>query len=164
MQPFFTVQRIWDLVTDDSSDWNRQIYNNFEQYCKDLYDNGFFYCASIIVLGLELDEQNNFTAEEVQHMIEILRTYSKNIPIATHWISWPEGPATSTGDYSWNNGDIIFAQVKPEAQNDILIGSIDAAKKAVPNGLVYMFELDRKENNDKCLIALANGAFGVGNW
>lgn len=142
---------IW-LVADDDGGWNTQLDRNWEQYCKDLKELGFFDHASIVVIGLETDEYWN--ASQAGNNMGILRKY----------YSGKTGIHCTAGKYDWGQcADIMFLQIDPKSSKKQIVSLITKAKKSL-NKPVCMFELERAEHRRKALWALEAGAYAVGNW
>lgn len=143
---------LW-LMTDDDGGWNKALSANFSTYVNDIKKLGWFDCASIVVLGLELDEY--WTAEQVAFGMRDLREK----------YSGKTGVHMTSGKWDWVQvADILFYQTEP-GKTAQQIKSETAKIVANCNGKpVCFFELSRTEDRDLSNAAFAGGAYSVGNW
>ena len=143
---------LW-LTTDDSTTFNRKFASNPQPLIDAIDQLGWFKYASIVVLGLEMDE--SFNSNQVQAIYNATRT-KWNGMIGTHHTS---------GKYQFANfGDIVFYQVNPGTPTSSIISQCKnvAAKTGKK---VCAFEIERQEDREKCEEILKSGAaYSVGNW
>ena len=145
---------LW-LMADNSETWNEDLYKKWNQYCKDLKSKGFFSYASVVVVGLEINEWWNDPAK-TNYCCNVLRNhYSGKI-----------GVHTTSGVYSryFSKADIPFLQINPGSSDSAIEDLIQNAKNANPKKPIYMFEMERHPDNDRCGVAFDAGAYAVGNW
>lgn len=141
---------LW-VLTDDSTQWNKEIMKNPLQYCKDLKEEGFFEFASTVVAGLEMNEY--LDAKKALQLIESIRV-NYGGKVGVHHTSGKTSFAPLA--------DILFYQINPTTSATNVETEVKGALRC---GLpVNMFELSRHEDRILCETALKAGAFGVGNW
>lgn len=143
---------LW-LTADDSKDWNSKLIENPERYCKDLKDQGLLDYASIVVVGLEVEEY--WTYDQCKKMTNALRkVYSGKVAI--HQQSGHKDRA--------NLVDIFFYQTSTGKNASQIKSESKKICTALGGKPVCFFELSRKEDRKLSEAALSGGAFSVGNW
>jgi len=143
---------LW-LMADDSNDWAKQFASNPQPVIDAMEKLGWFKYASIIVLGLEMDEYWN--ANQVQKVYNATRTKWSGM-IGTHHTS---GKSTFAAF-----GDIVFYQVSPGTATSTIISQCKNVGAKTGKKIVA-FEIERQEARDKCQQILNSGAaYSVGNW
>lgn len=142
---------LW-VFADDSSQFASAAKKNFTRHLQDLKDSGLFKSASIVCLGLELNEY--FGTAEVGALAEATRKVWAG-KIATHQTS---GKADLSG-----HADLVMYQINPST-SAAKIKAIVASVKNATGKPVCMFEMERGPARELCEAALSAGAFGVGNW
>ena len=145
---------LW-LMADDDGGWNNTLYNRWNQYCSDLKSKGFFRYASVVVVGLEINEWWGDPAK-TNHCCEVLRNY----------YSGKIGVHTTSGVYSgyFSKADIPFLQIEPDESDSAIRALVRNGISANPGKPIYMCEMSRTENRHKCEVAFDAGAYAVGNW
>lgn len=138
---------LW-MMADDSNAWAKSV--NFEKYCKDVKDLGWFKKASAVVVGLEVDEYWN--ANQVNKYCQLLKKYS-GLKVGVH--------QTSNRTDFVGFGDLAYLQVPPGTSQAAIANFIKKVKGSRP---VCMFEMERQEDRARSQAALKAGAFSVGNW
>ena len=142
---------LW-LVTDNAGDWNKTIVSKADRYCKDLNDNGLLDKASIVVVGLEVEDY--WTYDQAKKMVNALRkVYSGKVGI--HEISGHRDYASLV--------DIFFYQTETEKNAAQIKAESQKICKSMSRPVCF-FELSRDENRKLSQAALDGGAFAVGNW
>ena len=143
---------LW-IGVDDSSDWMKKVAQNPQPVIDAMDKLGWFKYASVIVLGLEMDEYWN--SSNVQAVYNAVRT-KWNGMIGTHHTS---------GKYTFYNfGDIVFYQVNPGTATSSIISQCKNVAAKTGKKIVA-FEIERQEARDKCDQILKSGAaYSVGNW
>lgn len=143
---------LW-LISDDSNDWAKKIASNPQPLIDTIDKLGWFKYASIVVLGLELDEY--YKASQVQAIYNAVRTKWDGM-IGTHHTS---------GKYTFANfGDIVYYQVNPGTPVNTIISQCKNVGSKTGKKIVA-FEIERQEARDKCDQILKSGAaYSVGNW
>ena len=140
---------LW-LFADDSASWNKVAKANFPQHLNDLKNQKILDNASIIVVGLELNEY--FNANDVAKLVSATRAvYSGKI--GTHHTS----KVTSFAGM----GDILFYQVNPGTSINEIVNTVNSWKGRMP---INMFEMERKPDTARSQAALNAEACGTGNW
>ena len=143
---------LW-LVADDDNGWNSALSKIFRQYVEDIAGLGLFNYASMVVLGLELDEYWK-SASTVKANVDVLRgVYGGKVGIHCTANKW-----------DWASlGDVLFYQTedKISAENAERKVRTVVANCGKP---VCAFEMNRNEKRDVCEAAFRAGAFSVGNW
>lgn len=143
---------LW-MVTDDGTDWNKALGSNFAKYCEDVKSLGWFKYASVVVLGLELDEY--WSANNVASYMAILRNY----------YSGKTGVHMTSGKYEWAGvADILYYQIAPGKTADYVKNETARIKHLIGNKPICVFELSRTEDRELCKAAFDGGAYSVGNW
>lgn len=143
---------LW-LMADDSNAWAKAAQGNFAKYCSDIKELGWFDYASTVCLALEIEEYWG-NAALVANLIATLRKYYKR-KVATHHVS---------NQYALSGAsDLVFVQLAPGQSDSTIKAYVQKVKKATGKP-VNMFELERSEDRHRSEVALAAGAFGVGNW
>lgn len=143
---------LW-LMADDSGPYAAAAKSNFPRYVSDLRTQGFFRQASTVVVGLELDEY--WSRNESAALAACVRQVYDG-KIGTHQTS-------SKYDYASGIADILFYQVNPGMSPSGI--EREARKVRAATGLpLNFFELSREPDRERCVAAMAGGAFGVGNW
>lgn len=143
---------LW-LATDDGTDWNRTLKSNFEKYCSDIKSLGWFKYASVVVLGLEMDEY--WSANDVANNMAILRKY----------YSGKTGVHMTSGKYDWAKyADILYYQIAPGKTAAYIQSETARVKQLIGNKPLCVFELSRTEDRALCEAAFKGGAYSVGNW
>lgn len=143
---------IW-LFADDSPRFNSLAAKNFEKYIIDCKNLGFFKEASIVVVGLELNEY--YGLSDVVRLISATKKHY-NGKIGTHQTS---------GRYEYSKyANILFYQVDPGKSASWIKAETIRVKKASGGKPLVMFELERNPAREKCLAAFSGAAFSVGNW
>lgn len=143
---------LW-FVSDDSNDWCKKIASNPQPLINTIDSLGWFKYASIVVLGLEMDEYWN--GNQVNAIYAATRT-KWNGKIGTHHTS---------GKYTFAPyGDIVFYQVNPgTAASSIISQCKNVAAKTGKK--IVAFEIERQEDRNKCQQILnSKAAYSVGNW
>ena len=140
------------MMADDSNDWARTAASKWDKYCKALKDLGWLDKASMVVIGLEIEEYWK-DAKTVSNLISILRKYY-NGKIGTHHVS---------NSYGLALGDVAFLQMNPGQSDSAIKSYVNKAKSALKKP-VCMFELERNEDRHRSQVALDAGAFSCGNW
>ena len=140
------------LMADDSNSWAKTAASKWDKYCKAIKDLGWFDKASMVVIGLEIEEYWN-NPGTVANLIKILRKYYKG-KIGTHHVS---------NQYGLALGDVAFLQMNP-GQSDANIKTFIKKAKSALGKPIAMFELERNEDRHRSEVALNAGAFSVGNW
>lgn len=140
---------IW-LFTDDSAAYAKEAKKNFTKYLNDCKAQGLLEDASIVVVGLELNEYYN--ANEVATLVNATRAVYKG-KIGTHHTS---NTTTFAG-----MGDILFYQVNPGTSTSKIVSIVNQWKGTIP---INMFEMERSPDRAKSEAALNAGACGTGNW
>ena len=143
---------LW-LCADDSNDWAKKFASNPQPVIDAIDKLGWFQFASIVVLGLEMDEY--WSANQVNAVYSSLKTKWKG-KIGTHHTS---GKTTFA-----NFGDIVFYQVNPGTSASSIISQCRNVT-AKTGKKVVAFEIERQEAREKCQQILNSGAaFSVGNY
>ena len=142
---------LW-LFADDSAKFNAAAKKNFTKHLQDLKDAGLFKKASIVCLGLELNEY--FSSAEVGALAAATRKVWSG-KIATHQTS---GKADLSG-----HADLVMYQVNPGSTATKVKATV-ASVKAQTGKPVCMFEMERGPARELSEAALDAGAFAVGNW
>lgn len=143
---------LWGF-SDDSNAWAKTAAGNWAKYCQDIKDLGWFKYCSTFIIGLEIEEYWQ-SATLVASLINTTRQYYKG-KIGTHHVSGSYGLGGAS--------DVVFLQLNP-GQSDDAIRNYIKKVKTVLNKPVNMFELERNEDRHRSEVALASGAFGVGNY
>ena len=143
---------LW-LVSDDSNDWCKKIASNPQPLINAIDSLGWFKYASIVVLGLEMDEYWN--GNQVHAVYAATRT-KWNGKIGTHHTS---------GKYTFATyGDIVFYQVNPGTAASSIISQCKNVGAKTGKKIVA-FEIERQEDRNKCQQILnSKAAYSVGNW
>ena len=143
---------LW-IVSDDSNDWCKKIASNPQPLIDAIDKLGWFKYASIVVLGLEMDEYWN--GSNVSAVYNATRTKWSGM-IGTHHTS---------GKYSFAGyGDIVFYQVNPGTATGTIISQCKNVGAKTGKKIVA-FEIERQEARDKCdQILKSSAAYSVGNW
>ena len=143
---------LW-LAADDSSTWNKTMSNNAKWYMQTLKSLGFFKYASMVVVGLEVDEY--WSKATTAEMINQLRgCYSGKIGVHE---------TSNKIDYA-DIADIMFYQTAPgKSPKEIATLTKSVVAKLGKKPMCF-FELDRHANKKACEAALKAGAFAVGNY
>lgn len=147
---------VW-LITDDSTEWAKDLFDHAEARVKALADAGLFDNASYIVLGLEMDEENSYPSGKTgwPKVAAALRKHYTG-RIGVHHKSGNSFPFAGLGD-------IILGQLDPkEATESAIRAQIRAIKKR--GKAAVGFEYARKPARNLANIAIDEGAEGVGNW
>lgn len=143
---------LW-LMADDSNAWAKKFASNPQVVIDAMDSLGWFKYASIIVIGLELDEFYN--ASQVNSIYTALRTKWGGM-IGTHH--------TSSKYTFYNFGDIVFYQVNPNTATKTIISQCKNVAAKTGKKIVA-FEIERQEARGKCQQILdAGAAYSVGNW
>jgi len=142
---------VW-LLADDSSRWNKILLNNPVAYAHDLMRSGILDYASMVVLGLELDE---YASEGQVAALEGAVRAVWSGKIGVHHTSG-KAPFAS-------HGDVVFWQVNPGKSAGQIESTVLGARKSTGKPVV-MFECERHPARELCEAALSAGAVGVGNW
>ena len=140
------------MIADDSSEWARTAASKWDKYCKAIKELGWFDKASMVVIGLEIEEYWN-NSGTVANLIKTLRKYYKG-KIGTHHVS---------NQYGLALGDVAFLQMNP-GQSDANIKAFVKKAKSALGKPIGMFERERNEDRHRSKVALNAGAFSVGNW
>lgn len=143
---------VW-LFADDSSRYNKTASTNFDRYLQDVSGCGLFERASIIVVGLELDEY--YSAVEVSRLVTATRKYYNGM-VATHETSYRY-------NYAYVS-DIVFYQVDPSRSIDWIRSEAFRVKRDIGGKPLNFFELSRHEDRERSQAALDGGANMIGNW
>ncbi len=143
---------LW-LMTDDDGGWNKTLASNFSNYVNDIKELGWFNYASIIVLGLELNEYWNVN-QVAAGINSIHGAYSGMV-----------GIHMTSGKYDWAGmADILFYQTQPGKSAAQIENETKTVISKTNNKPMCFFELSRTEDRALCEAALRGGAFSVGNW
>lgn len=142
---------IW-LFADDSR-WNKEAAKDFPRYLRDVKAQKLLDQASIVVVGLELQDYFN-SAKVVQALVSATRDVFKG-KVGTHEIPGRLDFAALA--------DVPFYQVKPGLSVSKIKSEAVRVSKAVGRPWVF-HEIERQPSREKCEAALAGGAFSVGNW
>ena len=139
------------IITDDSAAYAKDLFANAATRVKALADAGLFEGASVICLGLEMDESGN--EAQWRGVRDALKAVYSG-PIATHHTS---GKSTFA-----SLGEIVMDQLDPSCTTAQIKSSVG---KLVTRGFnVFGFEYSRHEDRSKAQAAIDAGAIGVGNW
>ena len=142
---------LW-MMADDSNAWAKLAQQNWDKYCKSLKNLGWFDKASMVVIGLEIEEYWN-NATTVANLIKTLKQYYKG-KVGTHHVS----DHYALGGHA----DVLFVQMNPGRTDSQITNYV---KKVKGTGKpVCMFELERGPDKHRSEVALKAGAFSVGNW
>ena len=143
---------LW-LMADDSNDWAKKFASNPQPLIDAIDKLGWFKYASIVVLGLEMNEY--WGASQVQNVYNSTRTKWSGM-IGTHHTSGSSQFAAF--------GDIVFYQVNPGTATGTIISQCKNVAAKTGKKIVA-FEIERQEARDKCDQILKSGAaYSVGNW
>lgn len=145
------------IITDDSAEWARDLFDHAEERVKALAAAGLFKHASCVVLGLEMNEGGSFPHGDKgwPKVAAAVRKHFKG-KLGTHHTSG------NTFRYA-SLGDIVLGQLDPTAATDSTIRAQIKAIRSLGKAAVG-FEYARSPDRNKSQIALNAGAAGVGNW
>jgi len=145
------------IITDDTSEWAKDLFNHTEERVKALADAGLFQHASYVVLGLEMNEGGSFPNGD-KGWPKVAAAVRKHYTgkLGTHH--------TSGNAFRYASlGDIVCGQLEPEGATTKTIPAQINAIRALGKEPVG-FEYSRSADRNKAQIALNAGAIGVGNW
>lgn len=141
------------IIADDSSAYAKKLFANPEQFIAAFDAAEIFKYASMVVLGLEMDEYGN--AAQWNSVRKAIKNHCPKMKLGVHHTS---------GKYTFANlGDVVFDQLDPKAATKSAITA--SIKKIRSMGKEAVgFEYARQADRKKAQWALDAGAFGVGNW
>lgn len=140
------------VVADDSNAYRDKLFADAEKLVGKMAT--FLASPPYVVIGLEMDEDKNVTADQWRKVRDAVRKHYKG-PLGVHHCSGNEFKFASLGD-------IILGQLNPGCTESQVKSQIAAIKSKGKRAVG--FEYARGPSRKLCLAALAAGAEGVGNW
>lgn len=139
------------ILADDSPAFCKRSVEDHARLFRICAEEGLFAQASMVVLGLELDEYMSLAGVGAR-ILELRK--ATRLKIGVH-------QTTGRMDYA-PTADVFFGQIKPGSSHNHIIDSVH--RFLLSGRPVCMFEMERNEDRDRSNVAFAAGAFSVGNW